>query len=59
MNKKVLVSKTTTCRKEYKIATNYNFQDPYWDEGFNYVRTYAFKWSKKDFKALQDKRNGL
>ena len=38
--KKSMIAKTTTCRKEYKIVTNYSIREPYWDEGINFYPKY-------------------
>jgi len=38
--KKTKVARTTTCRKEYKIVTDPDYKDPYWDEGVNYYPKY-------------------
>jgi len=37
--KKSMIAKTTTCRKEYKVVTNFRCE-PYWDEGINFYPQY-------------------
>ena len=53
--KKSLTAKTTTCRKEYKIVTNYNFKDRYWDEGINYYPRFrrGYKNSNRQIMSYQ------
>jgi hypothetical protein len=43
--KKSKIAKTTTDRKEYKIVTNPDMKNPYWDEGFYYYN--ETKYNKK------------
>jgi len=39
-NKKSKIAKTTTCRREYKIVTNPDYGDRYWDEYTIYYPKY-------------------
>jgi len=53
--KKGKIAKATTNRKEYKLVTNRDYKDPYWDEGYNYYPKYrkGFKNSKKQILSYQ------
>lgn len=46
-NKDSQLSKTTTNRKEYKIETNPDYKDPYWDECWGVHHPRPFKWKRK------------
>ena len=43
------ISQITTCSKEYKIVTNPDICEPYWDEGYNYYRSKGKRKLKKIF----------
>ncbi len=48
------ISQRTTCNKEYRIVTNDNFLDPYWDEGMVYHKSRGLaKWKKKQILNYQ------
>jgi len=53
--KKSMVAKTTTSRKEYKIVTNPNICETYWDEGINFYPRFrrGFNNSNKQIMSYQ------
>ena len=61
MRPKRKVSAVTTCRKEYKIVTNYKFCEPYWDEGWTYYKkgrkyTTIFQYEYRNFRTWKHNR---
>lgn len=52
--KKCIKSKITTHRREYKIVTDPQMLDPYWDEGVRYHRSKGRRRkNKKEILAFQ------
>jgi hypothetical protein len=53
--KKSKVARMTTCRKEYKIVTNPDMCEPYWDEGLTFYPRYrrGFKNPTKRIMSYQ------